>query len=188
MLISNLVDQSNNAAAPGFYTSSQCQQYVKLYENVCCPAVAERQCFLCGDSFASFNAGKTFAAFASCDLIDQGLALLPAGQACDEYKSSAPMDVKSFCECPGAVAPNTCKVCGDNQEANATANAPGTNGLISCTDVVDIAKYVTDSTACADIATSEVKTTCCVDKASSGNHLSLGSLLTALVVGLAFTI
>ena len=151
---------------------------------------ANAQCSLCGAADASFNAEKELMGVEgiTCAALSEQLSQLPEGEMCDGGKGLMPIDLASYCECAGTTPPNTCKVCGDNQNINSAAVA---QDGVTCGQGLDFAKYITNATMCAEsFQTEEVKKTCCVDKegASSGIDLSISSLVAALIAGLAFTI
>ena len=183
------LDHSDQAETAGVFNTLQCEQSVKLLEVICCPATATPGgCFICGNAEASFNAQKELAGVTNCGTLDSQLSILPAGALCEEVKAEIPLDIPSFCECAGATSPpNTCKVCGDNQEVSTTATIPDGNGL-TCSQGYDVAKYINNATLCASISTTEVKAACCIDKASGGINLSVSRLAAALLVGLACVI
>ncbi|CAJ1934522.1 unnamed protein product [Cylindrotheca closterium] len=181
----------------GQVSAEQCLGLPEI-EKTCCPAdgstggdsgATTQTCFVC-DGDVTFNEEKTWRGEKICASFDTSLAALPSGTVCDAAKGAANLNLNmpSFCECEGAVAPNLCSVCGDNQDVNMDAIVPDTNGQITCSAGVDYVKHLKNEAACSVFVTDSVKATCCAEK-SGALGLALSSFATVLmVVGLAVAI
>jgi len=187
----DVFDSISLGVAAGIQLSAEECAGLKIFENFCCPSQTTRECFICGSADATINAQKELAGgMVKCGEIDAALAILPAGQLCDQTKQEIGLDLAAFCECPGAATPKGCQVCDDDQEVNATAIVPGQEGTsLTCSQGFEYAKYVNNDQLCTqEIATAETKAACCMAKVSTSGistPSSISSLATALIVGLA---
>lgn len=98
------------------------------------------------------------------------------------------LNMPSFCECEGAVVPNLCKVCSDDQDINMDAVVPGSDGQLTCAAGIDYVKHVKKEAACADFITDSVTAACCIDKESGVLRFSVSGFATAIVIGLVIAI
>jgi len=182
-------------------SAMQCATLAVAAPSLCCPVVNPSQtCFLCG-SKVNYKKDKTFPGEpVTCGTMDALYSNVPATENCDELRTNGMMNMASYCECEGAVAPDldVCKVCADNQVVNKNVLVPDeeANGLVpdeeangmTCGEGFGMLKHMTNETECADVLTDAVKAACCMDKPSSGNGPLISSFATILLVGLAFVI
>jgi len=90
--------------------------------------------------------------------------LVSTPSQCKELKSEIPVDLASYCECPGTLPPETCQLCPDGYSVNEYVVVEND---LTCGDVNEIARFSTNETVCEIME--DVHDQCCsamVDDAS----------------------
>eukprot|EP00980_Cylindrotheca_fusiformis_P028089 scaffold22578_cov164-Cylindrotheca_fusiformis.AAC.15 len=107
----------------------------------------------------------------SCAELQESIMNITNSTECDDVFASSLwswIDVPSWCGCPNVDAPDTCQICGDDEVLgfpNEIVPWDDEDLEYSCSDAVDMARHVPDSTMCTDsVATTDVKETCCRPK------------------------
>ena len=116
------------------------------------------------------------------DIATEFLVSTPA--QCQELKAEIPIDLASYCECPGTEPPETCQVCPDGYEIN---DYVVVENDLTCADVNQIARFSLNTTVC-DIM-EDVHDICCSegtgDQNQSSSHVLFGSVQRLMQASLA---
>lgn len=116
-------------------------------------------CQLCSDGGTATMMTRTLIkSTISCQDIANALAMADAS-ACPVEKQSIPVDVESYCGCPGKATPNSCTFCPSGKE-NIWHNIsiPALDDW-TCEEVETYTSHITNAQACSDM--SVVSDVCC---------------------------
>ncbi|CAB9502689.1 expressed unknown protein [Seminavis robusta] len=118
--------------------------------------------------------------------------LVSTPKQCQELKSDIPVDLASYCECPGTTPPETCSLCPDGYFVNEYVVVEND---LTCADIHQIARFSTNETVCEIME--DVHGKCCsVDEgwtaadgndtpaeSSSSNVVRWSSVLQIMILG-----
>jgi hypothetical protein len=135
-------------------------------------AVTAQNCTVCGISQdVVFTNPNAMYDTVTCAELQSSVADIANATECEAQFSTprwAWIDVPSWCGCEAVTAPETCKICEDDEILgfpNAIVPWDDESEEYTCSQAVELARHVSDPTICSTVvATTEVKETCCRPK------------------------
>jgi hypothetical protein len=128
-------------------TSGVCQNQFASLARGCCQS--EDRCSICpqGTPMKFPNRPIMFGeGNVRCADLDFGLGFLSSDRCTAFHAATAPVEFGSWCGCEGAVAPDTCSLCGEDLIL-VNENA-GFAGGVTCAIIEELARHVVDDSFC----------------------------------------
>lgn len=84
--------------------------------------------------------------------------LISTPNQCADLEAEIPLDLASYCECPGSESPETCSLCPDGYAIN---DYVVVENDLTCSDIHQMARFSLDTNVCAILE--DVHDQCCTD-------------------------